>query len=149
HAVSTMKNEFFARIDKGETDFIERLKQIAKVKIHYYDENPNISNFIASVYLNDEVGLPDRLKTLLTEAVEEGYMIMFENVDQTLLRNDVDPEMAFQIIRWSMDGYQNEMMQQFKGTNIAHIDLEPYWEEFYGYLDILKTSFYKKEEDEK
>lgn len=143
YAVTTMISDFFGRINKQESDFIERLKQIAKVKLHYYDENPNISNFLATVYLNDEVELPDRLKKRLAEAVEEGNMIMFENVDKTLLRNDVDPDKVFHIIRWSIDGYQNEIMQLFKGTKIAHIDLEPYWEDFYGYLDILKTAFYK------
>jgi hypothetical protein len=35
-------------------------------------------------------------------------------------------------------------MNQFKGQPIASVDMDPYWKEFYEYLDVLKTSFYKE-----
>lgn len=147
HAINVMTEEFFSLIDRKEPDFIERLKQIARVKAAYLHGNPNVSNFIASVFLNDEVKLPEDLESRLNETKKVGNSMLYENIDPTLFRDDVDVEKAFKLIRWSIQGYQNELMNHFKGQQTASFDLQPYWDEFYEYLDVLKTSFYKNEGD--
>lgn len=149
HAINVITEEFFSLIDREEPDFIERLKQIARAKAAYLHENPNVSNFIASVFLNDEVKLPEDLESRLIETKKVGNSMLYENIDPTLFRDDVDVEKAFKLIQWSIEGYQNELMNRVKGQQMASIDLEPYWEEFYEYLDVLKTSFYKNEGDSK
>lgn len=144
HAINIMTTEFFSLIDMTEPDFIERLKEIARVKSAYLHENPNVSNFIATVFLSDVVELPDNLRIRLAEAKKSGNSMLYDNIDPTLFRDDVNVDKAFKLIRWSIEGYQNELMNRFKGEQIALIDMNPYWDDFYEYLDVLKTSFYKK-----
>ncbi|QQK75333.1 TetR/AcrR family transcriptional regulator [Salicibibacter cibarius] len=144
YAITVMHDEYLSLIDTNEVDFIERMKQIAQVKWKYIAQHPNVSNFIAMVYLSDEVLLPEELDTRLADLQKTGYALIYKNVDQNLLRHDVDVDKAFQLIRWAIEGYQNELMRQFQGETIAHIDLQPYWDEFYEYLDVLKTTFYKE-----
>lgn len=74
--------------------------------------------------------------------------MIYEGVDLSLFRDDVDVEKAFKLIRWSIEGYQNELLHKLKGRNMTQIDFDPYWAEFYEYLDILKKSFYKEGERE-
>ena len=69
-------------------------------------------------------------------------------IDKTLFREDVDVDKAFQLIQWSIDGYQNNLLQQLKGKKLSDINFDPYWDEFFGYLAVLKTAFYKNEEGE-
>lgn len=147
HAIDVMVNEFFSLIDTEEPDFIKRFKQIARVKMRYYYDHPNVSSFIGTVLLDDTTGLPADLQSRLADLEKAGYAMMYENVDPTLFRDDINPEKAFQLIRWSIEGYQNELMNQFKGQKLASIDFEPYWDEFYEYLDVLRTVFYNKKGD--
>ncbi|XKF67493.1 TetR/AcrR family transcriptional regulator [Virgibacillus necropolis] len=144
HAINIVTTEFFSLIDMTEPDFIERLKEIARVKLAYLHEYPNVSNFIAIVFLNDEANLPEELEKRLSDVQKVGTSMLYDNIDPKLFRDDVNVDKAFKLIRWSIEGYQNELMKQFKDQPIALIDIEPYWDEFYEYLDVLKTSFYTK-----
>ncbi|MFQ6733929.1 TetR/AcrR family transcriptional regulator [Virgibacillus tibetensis] len=143
YAINIMTKEFLSLIDVSEPDFIDRLRQIASVKLKFFNENPSVTNFIGSVYLADEVKLPVHLQKQLTDLQSYGYSMLYENIDPTLFRDDINVDKAFRLIRWSIEGYQNELTNEFKGKQIASVDLDPYWEEFYEYLDVLKTSFYK------
>lgn len=137
-----MFNEYLQLIDLEEPDFIERLKQIAQIKAAYLDNHPYVSNFIGTVFLSDEEELPEELQTRLVDLQKTGQSLLYKNIDKSLFRNDVDVEKSFKLIQWAFEGYQNELMQQFKDTKIASVDLKPYWDEFYEYLGVLKTTFY-------
>ncbi|AXF57509.1 TetR/AcrR family transcriptional regulator [Salicibibacter kimchii] len=147
YALNVIWYEYIVLIDMNESDFIKRLKDIAGIKAAYFDKYPNVNNFIGTVLFNDEEQLPEELKTRLANFREIGNELFYKNIDKNLFRDDVDVEKAFNLIRWAIEGYQNELIQQFKGTKIANVDLQPYWDEFYEYLDVLKTSFYKDRED--
>ncbi|GAB3046901.1 TetR/AcrR family transcriptional regulator [Virgibacillus ainsalahensis] len=144
YAINILLHEYIYLIDTKERDFIERLKQIAQVKWEYQQENPNVSNFISVVYLNEEEEIPAELHAHLIEFQKKGNAMIYENIDKSLFRNDINVDKAFQLIRWSIEGYQNELMAHFKDKKIAYVDLTPYWDEFYEYLDVLKTSFYNQ-----
>lgn len=142
YALNVMFNEYLQLIDLEEPDFIERLKQIAQIKAAYLDNHPYVSNFIGTVFLSDEEELPEELQTRLVDLQKTGQSLLYKNIDKSLFRNDVDVEKSFKLIQWAFEGYQNELMQQFKDTKIASVDLKPYWDEFYEYLGVLKTTFY-------
>ena len=36
-----------------------------------------------------------------------------------------------------------ELTERLKGTNFNEMDVQPLWDEFYEYIDDLKTIFYK------
>ncbi|WP_239587711.1 hypothetical protein [Bacillus pakistanensis] len=135
---------YLSLIDTTEPDFIERLKQAARVKMDYYHKNPDVMQFLATVVLTDNVKLPEELEQRLSALQQKGQSILYDNIDPTLFRDDIDVDKAFKLIRWSIEGYQNELINHFKGQKIASVDFDPYWKEFYEYLDILKISFYKK-----
>ncbi|MBY7142105.1 TetR/AcrR family transcriptional regulator [Virgibacillus sp. NKC19-3] len=145
YAINIMINDYFSLIDTKESDFVERMKQIAQVKSNYYYHHPDVSNFIGNIYLDDQADLPEDLQKRLHDLQIRGYSLLYDNVDTSLFRDDVDVEKIYKVIRWSVEGYQNELMDFFKGQNISFINLEPYWQEFDEYLEMLKTTFYKKE----
>ncbi|GGE24294.1 TetR family transcriptional regulator [Marinithermofilum abyssi] len=136
-------NEYLSLIDDHEPDFIERYKQAARIKMKAYAKNPHVFHFLGSILLNQEVELPDDLAKRLAEIKKLGHSKIYDHIDQTLFRNDVDADKVFKIIRWAMEGYEKELLDRLKGQKLSSIDFKPYWDEFYEYLDILKTSFYK------
>jgi len=147
YAIHTIEREYLSYINLEEKDFIKRFSQITEVKMTYHYQNPNVSNFISNIYLDDDLNLPEDLEQRLAEMMEEGLSKLYEDIDYTLFRDDINAEKAFQLIHWSMEGYQNDLLSKLKGQNIALLNLDPYWDEFYEYLNILRTTFYKTEEE--
>ncbi|WP_244513400.1 hypothetical protein [Oceanobacillus limi] len=136
-------NEFLGQIDTKETDFIERLKQIAEVKMEYSQKHPNVLNFLGSIFIQEDIEVPDSLKHRYEGIMQMREKIMYENIDTTLFRKDVDTEKAYKLIQWSLEGYQNDLIRQLKHQNLVNTNMDPYWDEFYEYLGTLKTLFYK------
>jgi AcrR family transcriptional regulator len=137
--------EYFQKIDTSEPDFIERLKQAAQLKTEYHLNNPDMLNFLAALFLKDENEMPERFRKRYKEIVVLKNSKLYDNIDTTLFRNDIDTEKAFKLIRWSIEGYQQELINQLKNQNLTTLNMDPYWDEFYEYLDVLKTIFYKRE----
>lgn len=147
YSLDIVVNEYLKQVDTGETDFIERLKQAAQVKMKAQLENKQVFNFLGSFVLAKEVEMPLHLQKKYAELNTLAAALMYEGIDKSLIRKELDADKAFQLIRWSIEGYQNELLQRLEGRKISAIDFGPYWQEFYGYLDILKNSFYLERED--
>lgn len=149
YSIETIRDHYIRRIDSNEADVIKRWKQATRIKMEALAEHPYVFMFMGTLLLAHETDLPAGLETRVAEAQRLAYTKLYENVDTSLFRTDIDVDKAFHLIRWSIEGYQNELESRLKGQKMSNIDLEPYWEEFYEYLDVLRTIFYKKEENEK
>nr|WP_040956915.1 TetR/AcrR family transcriptional regulator [Virgibacillus sp. SK37] len=145
YSLDLIMNEYLQHIDQTQPDFIERMKQAVRVKMSAFTENPYVFNFLGTILLAKETHLPQKLERRIQELQEIGNKIIYDGIDLTFFRDDVDVDKAFQLLRWSIEGYQNELITQLSGKKLSEMDMEPYWEEFYDYLDVLKTSFYKKQ----
>ncbi|WP_246366998.1 TetR/AcrR family transcriptional regulator [Paraliobacillus salinarum] len=139
-------NDFLDRIDTSEKDFINRMYQIARLKVKLFAAHPSIMYFLSSFMLEKEITLPDDINEKFHKLQTLGYSKMYEDIDYSLFRQDIDPAKAFQLIQWSIDGYQEELKQRLIGKNVHSIHFEQYWQEFYDYLSVLRTAFYHKEE---
>lgn len=142
YCIEIISNEYFIQVDL-EPDFIERLRRAAYVKMRAYSEHPEVFNFMGSFMLTDEYDMPSELNEQINKFKRWGYALMYENVDKTMFRDDVDMNKAFQLIKWSIEGYENDLISRFKGKKLSSIQLDSYWEEFYEYLDILKKIYYR------
>ncbi|SDI03867.1 TetR/AcrR family transcriptional regulator [Alteribacillus bidgolensis] len=146
YSITFIINEYLNLIVTEETDFIERMKQAAKAKFAAQAKNPNIFNFLGTAVLTEETEIPAELQKRLQEVQELGNSKLYDNIDKSLFKKEVDADKAFQLISWSIEGYQNHLKNTLKGKKLSSINLETYWEEFYEYLDVLKTCFYEQED---
>lgn len=135
-------SEYLSLVDINETDFIKRLKGAAQIKMKAQLENEHVFNFMGTFMLTKDLDLPPHLQKSYEQLQRQGYALLYEGIDKTLFRNDVDVDKAFNLIRWGVDGYQQNLLQRLQGKKMTELDFEPYWDEFYEYLDILKKSFY-------
>ncbi|HLS09513.1 TetR/AcrR family transcriptional regulator [Lentibacillus sp.] len=143
YALKIIRDQYLNLIDMNETDFIERMRLATQVKMTCFAENPSLFNFLGTFFLESKPDLPPYLAQHYEQLLADGYAIMYENIDKTLFRDDIDVEKVFKLIQWAMDGYQNEVVSRLKDQKLSSVDFNPYWEAFYAYLDILKKSFYK------
>ncbi|WP_342742105.1 TetR/AcrR family transcriptional regulator [Virgibacillus siamensis] len=143
YALDVTEHEYLSLIDMNETDFIKRLKHATHIKMKCFVENPSVFNFLGTFLLHHDTDLPENLEKRYEQLMEQGQDIMYANIDKSLFREDVDVKKAFKLIQWALDGYQNEIIARLKGEKMTDVDFTPYWEEFYGYLDVLKKCFYQ------
>jgi len=147
YSLEFIQSRYLDRVDAGEPDLIERLTQLARVKLEAQAENEEVFKFSAVFLQEGEAYLPKGLAAKIEELKQSGYRLMYEGIDYSRFRKDADPDKVFHLIRWSIDGYQQELLAKLTGQKLADIDFAPYWEEFYAYLAILKKSFYETEEE--
>ncbi|MCC5895672.1 MAG: TetR/AcrR family transcriptional regulator [Alkalibacterium sp.] len=143
-------DEFFLKkVDFSETDFFIRLRQTSELKWAVYQEHPHALSFMARVFIHsDEHNLPDKLLLKRTKAEHVWGSLLTKNIDFSKFRDDIPQETSFNFIRWTIEGYRTELEQRVKMEGIevfTNQAFEPYYKEFYSYLDTLKKIYYKPE----
>lgn len=144
HCMEIIEKKYLDLIDTSESDLFERLKKMAAIKLEFLKEHPDAMNFIATVLLKKDAQIDKKLKLQIELLQEIGSRRMYDNIDFSHFREDIDASKAFKLVQWAFHGYEEEMKFRLRAENLASIDYDPYWEEFYDYLDVMKTSFYKQ-----
>nr|WP_281391323.1 TetR/AcrR family transcriptional regulator [Alkalicella caledoniensis] len=136
--------EYLDKIHEGQSDFIEKYAQVGKIKKEAYTKNPHIFNFFGTIYINkDKFEMSQELKNKLDYVRDSGFKKLYDNIDASLFREDVEPQEVIKLIQWTMDGYEKELVSKLDGKELQDVDMEPYWEDFYRFLEVLKRIFYK------
>lgn len=143
YCLQITEQHYFNFIDSNERDLFERLKKTSLVKMEFLKKYPNAMNFLATIFLNDP--LEDELKKQIEELQKKGYAKIYGDIDYSLFRDDIEGEKALKLIQWTFRGYEEEIKYRLKDQKIISIDYQPYFEEFFSYLDMMKVCFYKED----
>lgn len=149
-SIEIMNEMYFQKIDFEEQDIFERLIQFSKIKQNVYYKLKSSFDFIGHVLLN--VDSYEKIYGNLKEKqiqIEQGvHDVLTKNIDLSKFREDIEAEKALKLIYWSIEGYREDLAKQLRAidfTQIVQEDLQPYYEEFYSYMNILKKVYYKAE----
>lgn len=143
---SLMKEEALEAVDGEERDFLKRMMQMSRVNSAFLSKYPDLTAFMNKVMMHELERVSPIQMEQLQKLTQESYEKVYGNIDRTLFREDIDPETAFQLIRWTLDGYGQDMNRKFQETDVRDVDMDPYFDEFDGYIEVLRKAFYKKEE---
>lgn len=146
YGLDVMEQEFFNQVDLSEGDFIERMYQIAKQKMHVFKRHPHLMTFLQTVLLYSEKDqpLPPELIARYETLVKEGMQKVYQNIDVSYFKEQMDAEKAMRLIEWSIGGYQQTLTEQLKQQVLTDTLIDQYWDDFYGYLAVLKQAYYKE-----
>lgn len=145
YCIETIEAQYFELIDTNESDLFERLKKISIVKMEFLKEYPDSMNFMAAIFFKSNDYIDDVLKSRIEELQNKGYDIIYGNLDYTLFRKDIDPVRTLQLVQWAFHGYEEELKRHLRDQDVTMIDYQPYFDDFFAYLDAMKTAFYTKE----
>lgn len=135
------------RYKKDETDFLERLRAVLHVKIQVLCETPCIVNFFRMI-------VADTSKAILTYKERKGKLlaenafapldmhVIFEGIDISLFKDDVDITRAVHSIIWSFDGFTQEITKTLR-KSFTHINYQAVFNEAEGYMEHFKAIYYK------
>ncbi len=133
--ISTLQEE----LDWNESDFFNRMKQIAMIKGRLTLRFPYIFEFFTNLIQN--LDYDDLLK--YREDFAPGLMekVYTHNIDYSKFKSELDMEKTMKIINWTIERYSIELLEELKKTK-GNWDYEAINEDFEKYIDILKEAFY-------
>lgn len=149
-SVKIMDEIYFQKIDFAVRDIFERLIQFSQIKQKVYCKYKNSFDFIGHILLNIEryekiYGNLREKKIQIEQGIDD---VLTKNIDLSKFREDIEPEKAMKLIYWSIEGYRGDLTKQLKEidfTQVVQEDLQPYYDEFYSYINTLKKVYYKTE----
>lgn len=146
YGLTQIETAFLDQIDLSVTDFIKRMQQIAKKKMILFKAHPHLMAFLGTFMLkeNQQLNVPTTIQERYQKLIIEGYQKMYQQIDRSLFKADMDADKAMQLIEWSINGYQQMLTARLKAEDFATLDLSSYWDEFYQYLAVLKQAYYKE-----
>src|SRR5699024_2813362 len=131
-------------IDVSGRDFFKRAIELTVEKSRFFKAYPDLSTYLNKVILDT----PDRMSAdqqrQIADLTESTQKAVYEAIDESLFRDDIDRKKENQIIQWVLAGYEKSLTEQLKHQDLQQIDFDMLFDEFYDYMDVLKTSFYKK-----
>ena len=124
--------EYFNIIELKQRDILERWRQMSKVRIELLRSYPSIWEFINNANADEKDEAIRETSRNKMAFFQEAYTRLFNDIDYTLFRDDLNVHRALDIIVFTMESYSNTGISEdefIKGVN--------------DYIRLLRKCFYK------
>ncbi|WP_066389776.1 TetR/AcrR family transcriptional regulator [Neobacillus mesonae] len=136
-------DEFFKKIDLSEADFFSRMRQAVIIKMELLANYPELFNFLQAVYLEESKEIKQEFENKLQQLLEINFAKMYENIDTSKFRDDIEQEKILKIITWTFEKLSDEELNKAKLSPNHEIDYQKVRIEVEQYFDVLIKAFYK------
>lgn len=149
NCITNLVEKYYSIKENEVEDIFERFMRLSIKKMKIIQEEPLANKLVFSALTN----MPEPLKEELTERynnyVSKYLPQVFEKVDTSKFRNEIDSQKAIEVIMICMDGLANKYIQQYKNVPMEELlnNIDEVMEDFNKYLEILKFGIYKNIEE--
>jgi TetR/AcrR family transcriptional regulator len=143
YALDILKDEILMKFNYEEKDIFERRKQAMLLKIEVLKKHPEMYDFLGAAYLEDSSEVKSELESRNKELMASGQGKLYEGIDTSKFKEDVDVKRAIEIISWTIDGFINKEREIMKSFPLKEVNQHEMLRELEFYLEMLKKSFYK------
>lgn len=150
YCVELTVEELFSKIDLKEKDFFLRMRQGLMVKMELLSKYPEIVKFVGVVFIEESSEVKDDITNKNKELITNSYNRMFENIDMSKFKENMDMKKVINIITWTFEGYSNAVVEKIKYSSSKQIDFfkdvaetNNHFAEADIYIEMLKNCFYK------
>lgn len=126
------------KVDITETDFFERMKQIAHIRIDFVTEYPALWDFLFLAYYEENPDIAPLIKEKNETLLQTSYAGSAANIDWSKLKKGISPDKAIEVITWIAEGFVRKI------SHMQSSYLENYYE-FDEYIEFLKNGMYEGE----
>lgn len=138
-AGDTIKREIDRQFDKSVTDFFDKIRLGADIKISALRKFPGLIAFLSNMYFETDKEVVSEIKRFIADGEGYGNAFVIENIDRRKWMDDVDPELVLEILTNYTEGYLSKM--PFRTAE----DMDMLMTRFGLCLDLMKKHFYKDE----
>jgi len=133
----------FRKIDLDERDVFKRMGDIGLQKLKMQRKFPNVFDFLAAAKLEESPKPKAAVDKKVNSIYDSGLRKLYDNIDYSLFRDDLDTAKALEILNWALFGFGEKYIKQqdiFQDTGTFGETILREWETYAG---ILKKAFYK------
>lgn len=139
NAIHITRNAMVKKRVLETSDFFEMLKRSLSARCCLMREHPSVYAFTLTAYYEQ---LPE-----IKEAIQESYIVfsevsrqkVFEQLDETVFRTDIDLKMMYKEVFYAVDGY---MLNKYRWEHVVPDEIEA---EFSRLIQFWRTIYLKKE----
>ncbi|MCX7922066.1 MAG: TetR/AcrR family transcriptional regulator [Clostridia bacterium] len=143
YVTKVLTDEYFGSIDLSERDILLRLQQMCLLKLSLLKKHPDMMNFAAKAFVEEDDEIKGNIMEKNKEITAKGYSNFQDNIDTSKLREDVDDQMALNIIRWTFEGYANKEQAALRNHPMDEVLFDKWISEINGYIEIIRKCLYK------
>lgn len=146
YSLSTVLREY-ENIDVSGKDFLESLWELTMIKMEMIKKHGDMYDFMLSMLFSMQKEFPEDFHSF-TDPTAELIGKIYAKTDNSLIREGIAPDKAYNLILWMIKGYSEQIIAEMMAKRaISVADMEPdiqrLLDEWKEYLDILRKAFYK------
>jgi len=141
YLMEILKEEYFHNPWFDETDIFEKFRKASLTKLELFRKHPLIFKFFLTAYSETDVEVKNEVADRNQKLIEINIPKIYDNIDLSNIKDGIDPQKAFKLIMWALEGYANSKSHEFKTYDEK--EFSDMVAELETYLEILKQCFFK------
>jgi len=134
NVTAAMNERFIGNI----TDLFEKMKVTTAIKVDVMKEHPAMFSFLASFYNERDIDVADEVALILEEGKEFREKWLFDGIDFSKFKDDVDPVLLDKFLVWAAEGFTKNLRD-----NMDVAAIEDLTKDLFEMLDIMQKYFYR------
>lgn len=149
YCITNLIDKYYLLKESEPEDIFERFMRINIRKMKIIQEEPLMNKLVFSAISNMPQSLKHELSEMYNNYSSKYLPEVFENVDTSKFRKEIDSQKAIELIMICMDGLSNKYLQKYKSIPMEEIlnNIDEIMEDFNKYMEILKFGIYKDHEE--
>lgn len=137
-----MKKDYFELINYNEKDIFNRLRQSYILQIKLMEKYPWILEYSKLSSKTHSSEINREIEKRKQEKYANCYPKLFEDIDISQFRKELDIEKCKQIIFWSNIGFTNQLLDEIRNTQNNSLNSRLIINKLDNYFDEFKKIFY-------
>lgn len=143
YSVEILKTEYLALLNTDERDIFARYRHAALLKIDIIHKHPYVFDFIGVAAFTQSEQVNEELEVRKKDLHAIALAKLFENIDVSKFRPEIDVKRAVNIIVWVIEGYEKQAQKEIQGMPLSQIDYDAFLTDFDAYIEVLKNCLYQ------
>jgi AcrR family transcriptional regulator len=146
YTIAFAEHEYIQRVETGSGDFLRRYQAAAAAKRRVVRDFPEVIGFFESFYRAESAPQFARFAVDIARLRRQLHGKIYDGLDYSLFREDLDGQVVVQYLKWLFDGYEADTAERFRRGDIDLTDessVAAEWARFYAFTDDLRKTFYQ------
>jgi TetR/AcrR family transcriptional regulator len=135
--------EFLEKMNWDEPDFFIKWRNITLLKMELMKIHPSMFEFLLVASQEENTEIKVELEKRNSEILTTSYSKLFQNIDRSKFKDEIDIQKASQIFIWTMEGFSKQILGKTKSLPLNQINMDEVVIEMDSYINTLKYCFYK------
>jgi AcrR family transcriptional regulator len=150
YAIEFARTEYLKRYSSTAGDFLERYTALTELKRQSMAKFSEVTGFFESFYREENAPYVQKFGRDIAEIRELVYGKVYDGIDHSLFRGDLDGAAVIKYLQWLLDAYEKDAAERYNsgGVNVANeTAVAEEWRKFYAFVSDLRRIFYREDSE--